>query len=121
MPRKSKERAKIAGRHETARQRVIKAFSLTPDELARISTTEPDDPVSAYAGDFALQARMIADEREETEGRNGVSGQEPVYDGRLTNGTLEAAHTLTASQVTLDRQAIIDTAYGSMEQMGGWA
>ena len=53
----------MAGAHETHKQSVIREFGLTGDEVTRAGIMRAGDPVSEYAGNFAVQAEIMVDER----------------------------------------------------------
>lgn len=53
----------MRGAYATERSIAIREHGLTREDTARIDTTRAGDPICAYAGDFALQASMVADER----------------------------------------------------------
>ena len=55
---------KIRGERETARQKIIREYGLTPDEVSRANTMQAGDEVSLYAGNFAVQARLLVDARD---------------------------------------------------------
>jgi len=55
----------MAGNYETERQRVIREEGLTKDEVVRADTRRAGDPISDYAGNFALQGSMLVEARTE--------------------------------------------------------
>jgi hypothetical protein len=65
MSEESKRIDTMRGAHETERQRVIREIGLSHEEVARITVMRAGDEISMYAGNFALQARMMVDRRGE--------------------------------------------------------
>ncbi len=49
--------------HRMNRQRVIDGYGLTSAEVARLSTMDPKDPLSAYAGNMLVHAALIVEDR----------------------------------------------------------
>lgn len=74
-----KQREAMTGAYETEQQKIIRTFGLTREEVSRAKTCAPGDPVSDYAGNFAVQAEMIADERNE-----GVTDTDGVEQPQVT-------------------------------------
>ena len=63
MSEQSRRIEAMTGAHETHKQSVIREFGLPRDEVARAGIMRAGDPVSEYAGSFAVQAEMMVDER----------------------------------------------------------
>lgn len=51
--------------HAIRMQAIVEEHGLTPEDIARMGTMDPNDEISVYAGHPAVQAAMIADEKEQ--------------------------------------------------------
>lgn len=67
-PSPEKIQRAITDRARVERQRVIREYGLSGEEVARASTMTPGDPVSNYMGNLEIQAQIIVDERDASKG-----------------------------------------------------